>query len=355
MSILKSLLYIRNEKALIPSNILRLLGILSHKKVFIGPFKVVIDTTNRCDMGCAMCWYHPPIPDREDISKDMPLERFTSLMSELRGIHTSGITLCGEGETFMHPDIFKMIKVARANSLEVEIITNAYHLDRDKIAFLVEHGIKKILVSLHCGDAKTFKKVRPLKSAGDYNRIVGNLTSLQQMKGKRRFPLLYITNVISSLNCDNVFEMVKLAKDLNADKVLFKPLLLWPDQDKGLIPTKQQTNKLIDDLTTLLPRLKTPGITKSYIDMLKFRNIDKSSFSTRGCDFCYIPWIQPQILLTGDVVGCVYLPNGMIPLGNIYNSSFKEIWYGKKYQSFRKGLLNPSGCAAIGVYPFLSK
>jgi len=56
---------LKDEQVCSPVNFLRVAGIFS-RRVFTGPLKVCIDITDKCDMGCLMCWYHSPVVERKE-------------------------------------------------------------------------------------------------------------------------------------------------------------------------------------------------------------------------------------------------------------------------------------------------
>ena len=49
---------------------------------------------------------------------------------------------------------------------------------------------------------------------------------------------------------------------------------------------------------------------------------------------CYVGWIYARILTNGDVIPCCKAH--LFPLGNLYEDSFKDIWFSKKYNEFRE-------------------
>ena len=65
-----------------------------------------------------------------------------------------------------------------------------------------------------------------------------------------------------------------------------------------------------------------------------------------------MPWVHSVIGINAEVIGCVY--SNSQPLGNIYESSFTDIWYGEKYKLFRKGAFCPRACLGRAVYPLLT-
>jgi len=53
---------------------------------------------------------------------------------------------------------------------------------------------------------------------------------------------------------------------------------------------------------------------------------------------CYVGWIYARILTNGNVIPCCKAH--LFPLGNLYEESFKDIWFSKKYNEFRKKAKN---------------
>ena len=87
---------------------------------------------------------------------------------------------------------------------------------------------------MHCVNKKSFHKIRPLRNSDDFEKIVQNLYAFKKLRNK--VPLLYITNVITSLNFQDVEKFSTLAKDLNADKIFFKPYIPMDGLETKLMP-----------------------------------------------------------------------------------------------------------------------
>jgi radical SAM protein with 4Fe4S-binding SPASM domain len=48
---------------------------------------------------------------------------------------------------------------------------------------------------------------------------------------------------------------------------------------------------------------------------------------------CIIPWVSTDIVANGDIAPCHVFYD--LVMGNLYENSFEEIWFGSKYQKFR--------------------
>ena len=339
---------LRNEKLFTPSNLLRIFGILIRRPL-IGPLKVNIDITDKCDMHCIMCWYHSPYLEKgNSANKDFftPLERIKSLAKELKSIKTKIVMLCGEGEPLLHPHIEEMVEILRANSLEVEIMTNAHYLDKKRIDYFSKAGLKKIIVSLHTADFDTFNMIRPLKTKEDFEIIMGNLLYLKSVRSHKNIPQFFIINVISHLNYHAVDKMAKLAEDLKVDKIIFKPLMLSSGLPEDLKLPCEAIDLLIEKLQKISSKTIIPNNIQDYKITLK-KIYSGKNFSLT----CHIPFSQSVISLDGDIIGCVYAKEHN--LGNINESSFANIWFGQKYSEFRKNYYCPQHCLGKAVYPLL--
>jgi len=361
----KSLLKIKNTLANLakdgiftPTNILRAYGMFT-KKTLVGPLKLTLDITDSCDMHCIMCFYHSfHLGNNENlVPRFFPLERFETLIKELRAMHTKTIALCAEGEPLLHPQIKEIVELCRKYSLNTEIMTNAYYLDRENIIFFKKAGVKKITVSLHSASSLTFEKIRPFKTKEAFEKIMENLLFLKHIKGKSKEPRLFIINVISSLNYQDIPDMAKLAEDLCASKVLFKPVSLIPGLPKHLELSKSNKEALINRLIKLSKGINTANNIRNYLRFL-YNNAPAerklSQFKKKpllSSSHCHMPWTSSIINIRGDVIGCVH-SKGEI-LGNIFESSFKDIWFGQKYNLFRKAYYCPENCSGKVVYPLI--
>jgi MoaA/NifB/PqqE/SkfB family radical SAM enzyme len=339
---------IKNERLFTASNLLRILGILTRNPL-VGPLKVNIDITDKCDMHCIMCWYHSSYLEKENTADKnffMPVELMQSLAKELKSIKTKIVMLCGRGEPMLHPHIEEMVEIMCANSLGVEIMTNAYYLDKKRIDYFSKVGLKKIIVSLHAPDFETFAKIRPLKTKEDFKIIMDNLSYLSFVRSCKKFPQFFIINVVSRLNYHAVAKMIKLAENLNVDKIIFKPLMFSAGLPEELKLPNNAINIFIEELQKISFKTIIPNNIHDYAILLKKMRCGKNS-----AIMCHIPFSQSVIGLDGNIVGCVYAKEHN--LGNIKQSSFVDIWFGQKYKEFRKNYYCPQQCLGRAVYPLL--
>jgi len=85
-------------------------------------------------------------------------------------------------------------------------------------------------------------------------------------------------------------------------------------------------------------------VKEEFLNLLGFGSFFRRiSNQTKKCSYdsniidsmpCYVGWIYARILTNGDVIPCCKAH--MFPLGNLYEYSFKDIWFSRKYNKFRE-------------------
>ncbi len=89
---------------------------------------------------------------------------------------------------------------------------------------------------------------------------------------------------------------------------------------------------------------KNCSVKEEFLNFLGFgsffRRISKDSTKERYDNNiidsmpCYIGWVYARILTNGDVIPCCKAH--LFPLGNLYENSFKDIWFSNRYNEFRR-------------------
>ncbi|HDH97003.1 MAG TPA: radical SAM protein, partial [Proteobacteria bacterium] len=202
-----------------------LAGILSDK-VFVGPRILELDLTNNCNLNCVGCWCHSDLLRERKLTGEkkrlrLPFDLIERLLHETRAMGTEFLQLAGAGEPFMHPKIMEILELAKSLGFAVNVITNFTLIDEKRAERLVDLGVDVITISLWAGSTKTYLKTHPNQRAGTFKRIREMLTYIHDLKQKRRAykPHIKIYNVISTLNANDITNMVDFALDVMADYI----------------------------------------------------------------------------------------------------------------------------------------
>lgn len=111
-----------------------------------------IEPTTRCNFNCKFCC------GRHFEQTDISYKTFEHALDQLPDLRH--IELQGEGEPFLHPRLFDMIRLARNKGIKVSTITNGSLFTRDNINKILDSGINCIRISIETPYPAEFKKIR---------------------------------------------------------------------------------------------------------------------------------------------------------------------------------------------------
>ncbi|WP_136808580.1 radical SAM/SPASM family putative metalloenzyme maturase [Desulfosediminicola flagellatus] len=121
------------------------------------PRKLYLETTTRCNMNCGMCVKH--VPGSVISNKHLDFDTFTQLHNVLPSL--DALVLNGIGEPLLHPDIQRMVRVAKENMPDASWVgfqTNGSLLNADNTRQLLNAGLGRLCISVdglsddaHCG------------------------------------------------------------------------------------------------------------------------------------------------------------------------------------------------------------
>ncbi len=325
-------------------------GILN-KKAYTGPWTVQIDLTNECNNDCIACWCHSPLlgkyaMNKETRSKFIPYERAIKLIDELDKLGTRDIYFTGGGEPFMHPKIIDIMKHVKSKGMRLDMSTNFTLVTKRIAKELVELGMDHINLSLWASSPKVYSDQHPNKNEKTFEKMIEIIHYINKLKKEKgtQIPRIGIYNVMTTHNYHEFEEMVEFAYKHKVDDIDFTPV----DTVKltHSIRLKKDQMKFI---TNKMEKLNFEILEKKYNHKLVFMNFDtflrrmkntdskEANYDTDVLDqlpSCYAGWTFARVMANGDVNSC--LKSFKIPIGNIFKDSFKDIWFGKKQETFRK-------------------
>ena len=250
-----------------------------------------IDTTNFCNLRCPLCPQHKGL-DREKSVMDMDL--FTSIIDQIKG-NKPLVKLYMSGEPMLHKNLFEMIKYAEKGGCRTMIHTNATLLNRDKAIQLLQSSLTYLSFSFDGCTPEIYEKVR---KGANFEKVKLNIEQFLDLKKEMGSKSPHTTIEILRMNETEKYlsDFVTHWQRPGVDKVNIAPCGIWP------------------------------GIVEN------FGFEEPINFGYRPCPTLFEAC---SILTDGTVVPCCMDVNGKIPLGNINDKSFEEVWYGKKYNTLR--------------------
>ncbi len=259
--------------------------------------KVYIELTNICGLKCTFC------PPKTKPNKTLSLKEFEHILKEVNP-YTKDIALHVVGDPLVVSNLSQYLNLAKEYKLNVHITTTGYFLKESFYSTLVHPAIKQINFSLN-----SFNK-----------------------------------NDLSISLEEYLYKIVEFAKYKNEHRRgIFVNFRLW-NLDKG--NSEDEFNNSV--FNTLRKDFEFNLSTCNYKDPFRLANkvlihFDEyfewpSMKSTNNTDgFCHGLSSQLAILAEGKVVPCCLDMDGNINLGNIYETSLKDILNSKKSLDITQG------------------
>lgn len=296
------------------------------------PLYVKVEPTRRCNSHCTMCTRQvlPSCPD-------LNFNDFKHIMNELK----DGVIFSphGFGEPLLHKDFLNFMVEVHRRKKQIQLVTNGSLLDSyTSHDFLKLCKPSLIAFSLDAAEKSLYESIRRGLS---YSRLVENIRgTLENRKRLKSRCLIEISCTIGRYNMDQVYPIACLANELGVDILTFTDLTLHgvglATPENAIRLTRNSIVSEIEGIERMFPRLKVKS-------NLKMDNATKANS-------CKWPFSGVFIAANGDIFPCSNTLR--FKMGNIFESSFKEIWLGENYLRFRRSFLsNPyAECKSCVLY-----
>jgi radical SAM protein with 4Fe4S-binding SPASM domain len=257
------------------------------------PLKMMVESSSRCMLRCAMC----PRDRMTRPEGDMPFELFEKVIDEAAARGLYHLSMHQHGEPLMNERLPEMVQAAKARGVPiVNLTTNGVLLDDTASRALIEAGLDTLVVSFDGITRETYARLRGVEKY--FDRVRDNMlcfVRLREASGLPR-PFFRIHALRTPEVTDEQVEAFRAEWARVADHV-----------GVGEIASYGSGNEMFD-----------PG---------------------RGAAARRVPcrhlWQQLVVLRTGDVVPCCVDINAQVTVGNVYEESLASIWRGERLSHYR--------------------
>jgi radical SAM protein with 4Fe4S-binding SPASM domain len=294
-----------------------LFSILINRPYIAGmPVSVGIELTNWCNLRCPEC-----LSGSEMISRPrgfMEEELYKKIISEA-GPYFYNINLYFQGEPMLHPQFFRLIE--NSGKTRITVSTNGHFLSEENSLKLVRSGISRLIVSLDGMDSETYSKYRV---NGDLEKVLAGIRTVSAVLSKTRSSMkLEIQFLVNRYNESQINEAKKFAKEVNCSLRLKSMQVINPEKIEEWMPENEKYRRY--------SRNKNGEFTH--------KNLLKNS--------CFRLWMNPVVTWDGKVVPCCFDKDAYHIMGDLNETSFREIWYGEKFKAFRNTILQQRNSVEI--------
>lgn len=282
------------------------------------PTFLSVEPTNVCTLQCPEC------PTGRDLLTRprgrMSLALFEKIITGVKSAVTY-LNLYFQGEPFLHPDIFEMIRIAKKANIYVATSTNAQAMDRELADRIIASGLDRLIISLDGPNEEAYLSYR---KGGHWETLLRAVSLLVAAKREHRGgPLIVLQCLWLKKNEGGKREMKALARKLGADKLEFKTIqLLDLSKPSELLPLDEKKR-----------RYRKQGL--GYVLKRPGRSVCKRIFTT-----LVVTW-------DGKAVACCYDKNADHLFGDLTRENPLEIWHGQHRREFIRRLTRSRHTLAI--------
>ena len=318
------------------------------------PLRIHLEINDFCNLKCPHCPRENP-----DIPKNtghIPLEAVERLRPWFRTANYVG--LAGNGEPFLHPDIFRILEVITSEGATPSVISNAtLWKKRDLIEPLARLNRPMLLmVSIDGGTKGTFEKWR--KNA-IFEEVRENLRLLREAKERHGTPFP-IVNFISCLMKDTigeVTEIVDIAREAGASVVGFQNMYPYNKlMDDARVRDMDECRRAISrarkhaaphhiriDWLPMSVDVDERGKEGGSYGQLTSEDVDSNMGRVTQASngeavryHCDNIMQQIHVTVEGAIKFCCFWTEGAI--GNLTKDDFGDLWNGPEWVQLRKDL-----------------
>ena len=274
------------------------------------PRSIEIDPSNACNHSCAFCIYSSLHPQGR--GERLPGTLMLDVISQTADLGSTSVLFVGGGEPLTNHATIDAIEAAHAAGLDVGLVTNG-SLISPAVAARLRVAATYVRVSIDAADPVLHRR---LHGRDDHSRVVNGLSRLTSARGPATVGVSFFAN---SLNVHDMKSTADLARDLGAEYFQVKTY-------SGLKIDAEFHSALLDVVESTLDL-----VSQEFEVHLADRILNPEPYQVRGYSMCHWQGMKTIVGADGNVFLCAQkrVDSGAV-IGNVHESSLREIWEGKK-------------------------
>ncbi|MBD1173032.1 radical SAM protein [Pelagibacterales bacterium SAG-MED03] len=314
------------------------------------PIHITIGLTNFCNHKCPWCYINwnqsgqqskrsgtnkpPPKPIQADL-------KIVEALREAKEMGLKAVTIVGDGEPTLHKNFNYIIDEIKKLKIDIGIFSNMSFKKKE-----IFDSFLKNFFFVRCSiDAANKAGHQRGHMSNDFDLVVDNIKKLVRLRGKNKYPIIGAQYVCNHWNYKEVPEAARFFKSLEIDYVTFKPMYkneLNPNHENNTLQNEKVIPYLLEAKKIENEKFRVYMKTSQFQEVLGKQYNNQVYYKK-----CNATPLAPYLDEDGSVELCGNLKGKGFKLGNIYEKSFKEIWFSEERKKIiQKINLNncPAGC-----------
>src|SRR5215813_63262 len=314
------------------------------------PIHMTIGLTNYCNHKCPWCyinWHQAGRTsersgagsrNQKAVNADW---RLIEAVGEARELGLKAVTIVGDGEPTLHKRFIEILERLHAYGLQIGIFTN-FSTGKPEV---IEALAKYCFFVRGSLDAATAEVHQQSHGADDFDLVIANLKRLLALRGGGTRPVIGVQFVTNQWNYTQLPYAARFYRDIGVDYMTIKPA--YKNALNPAHPENEIDNRIVFPLMREAQSMSTAQFKvyakyPQFLEVVEYRTNDARYYKK-----CQATPLSPYLDEDGNVEMCGNLKGTGFTMGNIYQSSFSEIWNSQR----RKDCLAkidlfkcPSGC-----------
>jgi len=289
--------------------------------------RVHIELTNICDFNCIFCPKSVMKRNRGYMDKELAMR----LISELHENNICDkITFHVMGEPTLHPDFFEILSYSNKIGVKVGLTTNGAGLGGKVGEKLLDYPLYQIDISLQTPDAKSFNLRKPYLTFDDYLKGIFNFfTAYYSKYSDTIFKFRFLNTRFRKKDMERKIGTIKVISSTDELRDTFK---YWAGKIYGALNVntslRENAYKKIDKLVSYkwnVVEVYSNVFFETYILEDWGNAFYDGKIYKAWAGYCFGMRDHFSILYNGDVTLCCVDFDGNTKIGNVKESSLKEI------------------------------
>ncbi len=286
----------------------------------IAPITIDCALTRRCTYRCVYCYSQLQANDEKKMTRDV-IVRF---LDDAADIGVRAVSFVSDGESTCSPHLYEAIVRGKRNGIDMALGTNGYLLRDDRLDEILP-CLTYLRFNISAGTPDAYAHIHGCKEDA-FRKTLRTIEESVKIKRSNDLPVtIGLQMVLMPQFADQVLPLVDLGKRLGVDYLVIKHC---SDDEAGSLGVDYDK---YHELVAVLTEAETRS-ENGYMVRAKWSKI--LSGGKRSYSRCYGPPFITQFSGSGLVAPCGMLFNRKYKrfhIGNIAETSFKEIWKSERY------------------------
>ena len=293
----------------------------------VYPIYMEISPSGVCNHRCVFCAYdfigHP--------NRRLDTDIFLKFIDEASHLGVKSLLYAGEGEPLLHKDIDKFIVRTKEKGIDAGMYTNGQFL-KESLAEKILPSLTFIRFSFNGGSGRNYAEIHKTGESV-FAEVLRNIGCAAGIKAKRGLVAdLGAQYVLLPENIDFLVGAAKILKEAGIGYFAIKPFVQQSERQSYKMREKfnlENIESVVNDVV---------GLSDENFSVIVRRNaFDR--YGERRYAHCFGTSFVSVVNSAGDIASCLpYWDDEQFVFGNIYKTSFEEIWKGEKRREIKRRL-----------------